>query len=104
MKTNVFDFGLARQKKVVEDLVLDLVNKLTTEGHFGKMFHVEQRRVVRAHDEAAGLDRIDIPAIGKVTGQRMRVSYWVKDGQVVVSSTDAEDNPADYAKAIGKRG
>lgn len=101
MSNNVFYLNSARKKRASQPLIDAVVDSLTSSSLNSNMFHVEPNGVTQVFDEDAGLERIDVPATGRISGQKMRVSFWVKDGKVLTSQTMAAEASPDFSTVTG---
>lgn len=97
--SNVVEFKAARIGRTQKALIDAVVDHLATGGLTSNMFHVEREKASMKFDPDAGLDRIDVLATGRITGQKMRVSFWVKDGKVLTSQARCAEDPPDFPKA-----
>jgi len=99
--SNVFHLHSAKKKRASQTLIDAVVDSLTSSSLASKMFHVEPKGVTQVFDEDAGLERIDVPATGRISGQKMRVSFWIKDGKILTSQTMSSDTAPDFSMVKG---
>ena len=96
--SNLVEFKAARVGPTQKALIDAVLAYLTSGGLASSMFHVEREKTTMAFDQDAGLDRIDVLATGRITGQKMRVSFWIKDGKVLTSQTMVAVDTPDFSK------
>lgn len=99
--SNVVEFKAARVGRTQKALIDAVVAHLTSDSWATNLFHVEREKAAMVFDPDAGLDRIDVPATGRITGQKMRASFWVRDGKVLVSQTRVAEDAPDFSKVKG---
>ena len=96
----VIQFRLADKRKASTLVISELVEKMSPESTGTTAFRILPEQVTQTLDEAAGLYRVDIPAVVNSSGIPMTISFWIYQGEAVVTQTTIGEERPNFVKAM----